>query len=607
MAFGDLHFPTKLWYNYAAKKLAFHNTFSLAFRKDDKLPMAMADKYREASVIMNSVRRLFGDSPQYSAMQKAVTRMCDKLNEVCTPDEFGVRPVFTPADNDELRCLQDKVVQTCLDYIDGRNPEDVKNRADATRLAAALQVVQRISMDKERIADIDFSKNMTLREVISRARGQVETVDLEKAETTSGSMSTRIYLPATESRPEGYFTPSRYAESLEIMLARMVDEMKRTYPKYMPYIRFLSQSERGAQYGVVQRSADTTHTHCADRVEISLACSGNEPAFHDYIRDYLDALRRPMQTPDSRQQAGLPAEWSLEEMMERYDFREMLFKLHDQADYAANQYHVLQDTGILVGRDVSQRNVAMSVLAERLGHSDLLARASNMTLVDQATGKEVVGVFMEKAKGLDLNRQHTEPLFFAAEMEWDTPQAKLQLTSMQVIDWICGNTDRHTGNMFYDLRRCPDGVVRLMGVQGIDNDNSFGTKSVKELINSYGTESAGHILPTPETMGIIRRDDALKVLHLEKKDLSLLFFNLLWPDEIEAAWDRVEALQRAILKGERVHWKDQWETRRNIVRTLEDEEIAQMPRSVYAYLPSLKRLVKIPKDLESHRTRRLAG
>jgi len=114
-------------------------------------------------------------------------------------------------------------------------------------------------------------------------------------------------------------------------------------------------------------------------------------------------------------------------------------------------------------------------------------------------------------------------------------------------------------------------------------------------------------LPTPETMGVIRRDDAIQVLHLEKKDMSLMFFNLLWPDEIEAAWDRVEALQRAILKGEKVRWKDEWETRRNIVRVKEDEEIAQMPKILYGYLPTLKRLVKIPQDLEVHKTRRLAG
>lgn len=569
--------------------------------------MAMADRYREVSEVMESVKRLFGDSAEYDAMQEAVAQMCDKLNEMCTPDEFGVRPVFTPADNGELCALQDKVVQACLAYIDGRNPREVKNRAEATRLTAALQVLGLINMDRSRIADIDFSQNMTLRDVISRVRGQVETVDLSGAETASGSMSTRIYLPAAEGRGEGYFTPAQHAESLEITLARLVDEMKRTYSKYIPYLRFLSRSERGARYGVIQRSAGIAHTHCADRVEMAMACNGDEPAFREYVQTYLDALRKPMQNPDSRQQAGLPAQWGLEEMLERYDFREMLFRLHDRADHAANQFHVLQDTGILVGRDLSLRNVAMSVLAERLGRSELLARASTMTLVDQATGREVIGVFMEKARGLDLNRQHTEPLFFAPEMEWATPQAKLQLCSMQVIDWICGNTDRHTGNMLYDLQRCPDGVVRLMGVQGIDNDNSFGTKSVKELINSYGTGAAGYILPTPETMGVIRRDDAIQVLNLEKKDMSLMFFNLLWPDEIEAAWDRVEALQRAILKGEKVHWKDRWETRRNIVRVLDDEEIAQMPRSLYAYLPTLQRLEKIPKSLDDHRTRRLVG
>lgn len=40
---------------------------------------------------------------------------------------------------------------------------------------------------------------------------------------------------------------------------------------------------------------------------------------------------------------------------------------------------------------------------------------------------------------------------------------------------------------------------------------------------------------------------------------------------------------------------------------MEDEEIAQMPKILYGYLPTLKRLVKIPQDLAVHKTRRLAG
>lgn len=566
--------------------------------------MAMADKYREATSVMESVDQLFGDSPQYDAMQKAVEEMCTKLTTLCTPNDFGKRPEFTEADNAELRALQDKVVETCMEYLDGRKLEDVRSRAAYVRYVAAQQVVRLIDSDRRKMEDIDFSAHMTLRDVISRARGSVEVVDLEAGRTEAGNMSTRIHLPASGERGEGFFTPMQYAESEEISLARVVDEMKVTYSKYTPFIRFLTASEKNAPYGVVQKS--TSHyMECDQRAEMELARDADEEGFRRYVRPYLDALKRPMATPRSRELAGLPADRSLQEMMEQKEFRTFLFDLHDKADQAANRCHIIEDTGILVGRNLSKRNVAMSVMAERLGRSELLARSMTMTLVDASTHREVAGVFMEMAKGLDLNKQNSEPLFFEPNIVWDTPEAKLQLLSMQVLDWLCGNTDRHKANMLYDLQRGEDGVVRLMGVQGIDNDNSFGVNTVKELINGYGTASAGYILPTPETMGFIRRDDAVRVLNLEKKDMNLMFFNLLQPDEIEATWDRVEALQQAILKSEGANWKEPWQTKRNIVRVLEDEEAAQIPHFVYSVLPELRRLAVIPNDLQTHKTRRL--
>jgi len=568
--------------------------------------MAMADKYREATSVMESVKRLFGDSPQYDAMQQAVDNMCAKLTVLCTPDDFGKRPEFTEADNAELRCLQDKVVEACMDYLDGRKLEDIRSRSSYIRYVAAQQVVRLIDSDRKKMEDIDFAAHMTLRDVISRTRGSVEVVDLDAAEAVSGAMSTRIHLPASAERGEGFFTPMVYAESEEIRMARVCDEMKAAYPKYVPFIRFLSTSDKKAPYGVIQKTAGG-HLECDERAELELARDGDESGFRAYVQPYLDALKRPMASARSRELAGLPADRSLEEMLERQDFREMLFDLRDKANQASNSFHVLQDTGILVGRNLSKRNVAMSVMAERLDRSDLLARSMTMTLVDAATRREVTGVFMEMAKGLDLNKQNREPLFFQPGIVWDTPQAKLQLLSMQVLDWLCGNTDRHKANMLYDLQKGEDGVVRLMGVQGIDNDNSFGVKTPKELIGSYGTASAGYILPTPETMGFIRRDDAVRVLHLERKDMNLMFFNLLEPDEIEAAWDRVEALQQAILKGEGVNWKDRWQTKLNIVRVISDEDAAEMPRFVYSSLPQLRRLAVIPQDLQTHKTRRLAG
>lgn len=567
--------------------------------------MAMADKYREAYGLMGGTWRLFGDSPEYHAMRDAMSNMCNKLTELCTPDEHGQRPEYTREQHTQLRALQDQVVETCLAYMDGRKLEDIRSRATYTRFVAAQRVLKMVENDRRKMKHVDFSAHMTLRDVISRSRGSVERVDLAQARKESGSMNVRYYLPATETRKEGFFTPSFYVVSEDTMFKQAIEQTKESYLKYSTYIRFLTQPAKGLTYGIVQKNVSDT-LHGAEKAEMELARDEDSKAFRDYLWSYLDPLKKALNSPRSRELNGLPAEWGFEEIMARQEFRAMLLDLRNGANHASNKFHILQDTGILVGRDIGKRNVAVSATAELLGLGELVASAKPMILVDAENGRELNGVFMEKARGLDLNRQNREPLFFARNIVWDTREAKLQLMSLQVIDWVCGNTDRHNANLFYDLQQGEDGVVRLMGVQGIDNDNSFGVKSVRELQESYGSEAAARILPTPETMGFIRRQDAMTILHLEQKDLNLRLFDLLEPDEIDSAWKRVLALQKAIMKSDGVNWKEPWETKRNVVRPMDDDQLSQIPASVYAFLPGLRRLVVVPKDLDGrveYRTR----
>ncbi len=561
--------------------------------------MAMADKYREVYRTMGGPPRLFGfgkNGARYAQMCDAINAMCEKMNNLCTPDQSGQRPEYTPGENEELKALQTRTVEACLEYIGGRKPEDILFRSEYVRYMSAKRIIELVDKDRRKMEDIDFSIHPTLRDVISRVRGSVEEVDLEQARRVSGAMSTRIYLPATDEREEGYFVPPQFVETEEEKHHKSIELVLRQFPQYAPYIKILSRPEKDFPYGVVQWSVGE-RLECGEKAWMENARDKDAARFRKYIQPYLDALKKVMSNEFTREMAGLPVEETLDDLMGKAEFRQMLFTLHNGADYAFNKFNVLKDTGIPVGRDLTRRNVAMSLVAQRLGRVDMLVRAWPTSLMDTASGQKTKGVFMEKARGLDLNNQNAEPLFSTPGIVWDTPEAKIQLASMQVIDWICGNTDRHKANMFYDLQKGEDGVVRLMGVQGIDNDNSFGVKSVKELEEGYGGESAGHILPTPETMGVIRKDDAMEVMSLERKDLNLLLFNLLEPDEIEAAWERVEHLQKAIMKGKGQRWKDSSEVKRGIVRILEDEEIGALPQSVYAYLPEMKRLVAIPKSL----------
>ena len=69
-------------------------------------------------------------------------------------------------------------------------------------------------------------------------------------------------------------------------------------------------------------------------------------------------------------------------------------------------------------------------------------------------GVEVDGVFMESAEGTDINRlKKDDPIFQANFKSFENPEALQQVVDLQVLDFICGNIDRHLGNMFYQFKK----------------------------------------------------------------------------------------------------------------------------------------------------------
>jgi hypothetical protein len=96
----------------------------------------------------------------------------------------------------------------------------------------------------------------------------------------------------------------------------------------------------------------------------------------------------------------------------------------------------------------------------------------------QADGTEVEGTFMAEAKGLDpgnLNEE-AEGIDHKA-MSSKNPEEKQaiakgmkSLADLQVLDYLCGNVDRHGNNMLYQFTQ----GKKFCGAQGIDNDCALG-------------------------------------------------------------------------------------------------------------------------------------
>ena len=217
----------------------------------------------------------------------------------------------------------------------------------------------------------------------------------------------------------------------------------------------------------------------------------------------------------------------------------------------------------------------MSDVARLLKCDHLIANSVPMKIV--VNGQEIEGVFMETAEGTDLNRlKKDDPIMSAGRESFENPKAIEQVADLQVLDFICGNTDRHTGNMVYQFKKSIFGSVTFTGIKGIDNDCAFGTPEIKE-------KKPIMKMVNPESMRYMTQSMWSKLEHLKKDKLRFVLANdNLSKDEIDAAWDRVEKLKTAVYSKEiQVVGKKFWKTNKLIDMKLGNDYFTRIKRIQY--------------------------
>lgn len=202
------------------------------------------------------------------------------------------------------------------------------------------------------------------------------------------------------------------------------------------------------------------------------------------------------------------------------------------------------DAGVSEGSVLDERNAAMTAMADLLEVPNLLARSVKMNVKNG--DKTMSGVFMEKAVGTDLGKVTRDDMLSKLIMPNNglvpmSGNAKKQLCDLQVLDYICGNVDRHKGNMMFTPARNGKKVV-LDSIQGIDNDCSFGVLNGDKCINGFnrmkGLKDLNHISEDMMNHIMMLTPDILKT--------TLRPFNIK-PEQINACIDRVKMLQEEIM------------------------------------------------------------
>ena len=147
---------------------------------------------------------------------------------------------------------------------------------------------------------------------------------------------------------------------------------------------------------------------------------------------------------------------------------------------------------------------------------------------------------MQEAVGTDYgNLKETDIYLDPRVMTHHDGRALKSIADLQVLDFICGNTDRHGANVTYIFD--DDGMI--IGVQGFDNDTAFGT-----LVPEYGDFVA--FMTLPENMIAVSESMTARLNQLtpEMLKFSLRGYGLT-EEELDAAVARMNIVKKAIERG----------------------------------------------------------
>ena len=196
------------------------------------------------------------------------------------------------------------------------------------------------------------------------------------------------------------------------------------------------------------------------------------------------------------------------------------------------------------GARLDSRNAAMSSVAELLGVPKIAAKAVPMRCINE-NGETVEGTFMEKAEGYNLENTDDKSCKAYARVDEKAPYEKgsdlvKELSELQVLDYLCANVDRHGANMFYKV----NDAGKIVGVQAIDNDASFGRFS--------GAHKNRHRMVGLENLAVMSEDMAERISSMTPEMLKLsLRGQSLGKEEITAACRRLKDLQEKIKTAHR--------------------------------------------------------
>ena len=353
------------------------------------------------------------------------------------------------------------------------------------------------------INQADAKKRYEHKEFVDRKgvhHGPIVEVHDYKGETHGGALSSREAIEYTDNDGRvhrGFFTPEKRETSFEDDWEIVAKKAYVGHPEFVSIIQKITENPEAIEYLSDAGKLDRKN--------------GNYDGTEKWFQDHYTLLGRDK------------------------EFVRIIHQLAAEAWRLKNLHGMNRKYGIEVGDIIAKRASAMTDVALELGYPELLANSYRLIL--SHTEGHTKGVFIEAAEldGVDRNNLSGDnPIFDASPEEFDNPQMLKSLANLQILDYLCGNVDRHAGNFFVRQDRSDPKKPRLIGVQGIDNDLSFCV-----------TDGGEQELAKEEDLLVISSEMAKAILQLQNEKLKEIMQKngIKNEKQIDSALSRLEKLQ----------------------------------------------------------------
>ena len=229
---------------------------------------------------------------------------------------------------------------------------------------------------------------------------------------------------------------------------------------------------------------------------------------------------------------------------------------------------------------IDRKNTGMSIVAKLLNVSRVICHSESMK-VKLSDGQVHDGTFTALADGVDPANPTAEATRAGSHSIKDGRGLEA-IADLQVLDYICGNVDRHGGNLFYQF----DEEGNLIGVQGIDNDSCLGKDVPIEPKDRIRR------LPVPATMGVISKKTADVIMNLEPEELAFALRGTIEEKEIEACVKRFKVMKASISFSRKQKEHEIKDIKYGKLREYTSEDFKNISKA------NLKRLTS--KDIHNH-------